>query len=100
MRVLPQDALVPVLLHFRKPDEKFCLFLRRQGSGNILFHTTKHKWTQDSVQLLNDVVLPVLVVRIEPLVELFAVAKDFRQEKVQQGPKFMQTRGEEWEVNK
>lgn len=48
------------------------------------------------MQLLDDVILPVLVVRIEPLVELFAVAKDFGQEKVQQGPKFMQTGGEEW----
>mmetsp|Transcript_15987 Transcript_15987/g.36869 ORF Transcript_15987/g.36869 Transcript_15987/m.36869 type:complete len:311 (+) Transcript_15987:781-1713(+) len=90
VRILPQDALVPVLLHFRKPNEKFCLFLRRQVSGNILFHPTKHKWTQDGVQLLDDVVLPVLIVRIEPLVELFAVAKDFGQQKVQQGPKFMQ----------
>ena len=64
VRVFAKNALVPVLLHVRQTDEQLGLLLGGEGARHILLHTPEHKGTQNSVQLLDHVVLTLLPCKV------------------------------------
>ena len=95
-----QQVAVNLLLLLRDTHLHMDLNLGWQALFHLLLDPTQKEWLQDSMQLLNDLLVSLLLLgfghfflalaQIKPLVEIVRAGENFRKQEVKEGPELVQ----------
>ncbi len=90
VHVALEDVLVLLALHRRELRVDDELGLGRDGALDVDLDAPEQEGLEDAVQLRDDLLLDLLVLEVEPAVEVLRVGEDVGQQEVEQRPQLVQ----------
>ena len=90
MGILIEHLDIPIGLHLGQTNVQLGFLFRWQCRCDVLLDPTQHEWSQDGMELFNDIFLAGRIAHAKVFIKLFGVSKYVRHDKVQKGKEFTQ----------